>query len=192
MAYDPSICEASMVRYEQCLNAGEFRYSCNGCFRMGFLDGSFVISHATDPSSIIHTIFNGSAVKVCASYQGITFYSASDEILRMDIVYGYERTYFYLSDTSTFNVRQYYSYTMQTLRSYGVNTECIGSVTLPTTITTTHFYQSICDSAIIKPGECLFPWQFKYSCNGCFRMGLIDGNLVISSSADQPRILIFD
>lgn len=51
---------------------------------------------------------------------------------------------------------------------------------------TTTFDPLICDSAIIRPGECLVAGQFKISCNGCFRMGLINGNLVVSSTLISP------
>jgi hypothetical protein len=155
---------------------------------VGFVDGSLVVLHATQPETPIYTIFNGtgtSATTICSGLSKLVIGDSSRGWTHLweTIFDSSEHPYFYISDDSRIVVGTNLN---PNLRIYGVETECIGQGTLPPTTSTTQFYQSICDSAIIKPGECMVADQFKYSCNGCFRMGIINGNLVFSSTLDAP------
>jgi hypothetical protein len=98
-----------MVKAYECLQAGEFKYSCNGCFRMGFVNGSFVVSRSTTPDVPLYSIYSGSAVNVCSESNRIVFNTNSGAV--DTILFGpvqYYGLYFFIADNSMIIFRNLY------------------------------------------------------------------------------------
>lgn len=158
--------------------------SKNGCFKLIFQNGDLVAYRTSDMSLIwnTHLYTNGQMVKACAETDGFKFYAiAYGSTLFTQIAISLPSPYdvkFTDNGQLLFVMRnsgEIYEYS-----NFGVGTNCKSNTN--------------CSESIVDVGECISTGQAKISCNGCFKMVLEKGNLVVyyNNAPGLPPIYTFN
>jgi hypothetical protein len=145
-------CIGDTIYSGQCLYPGQALCSKNGCFKI-IVENSVLICYRTSDMTVAWKQPLRS-VNACMASSGvfgalIQYPGPSDAVLTDD-----GQLITLLRSTGERN-----------LGNFGIASTCNSN--------------SICSQSVIDVGECFVPGQVKVSCNGCFKMVLEGGNLVV-------------